>query len=143
MKIVVELTHAERTSIGGFLESIGLKESAESITKREDQCGVFRIKNRIDCGLTGKYTGTAECEEGAILDTVKILEKYAPLANSIAASIMSIYVTGKMFFDGFAQDIKDVIAKYERREPYGGFTHEPDMSEEEIYRRVKEFTYRS
>ena len=134
MKITVELTMNERIAIAHFLESIGLKESAESITKEADQCGVFRITNKIG-GLTGNYIGTAMCEEGYILDTIKVLKKYAPLANSITASVKSIYLTGKMFFDGFAQDIKDVIDKYERREPYGSFTT-PSIYEKEVNNHV-------
>ena len=121
MKITVELTMNERLAIGHFLESIGLKESAESITKKEDQCGAFRITNKIDCGLTGSYTGTAMCEEGYILDTIKVFQKYTPLADAVVSGVKSVYASGKMLFGGIIKDIGDVISKYEYREPYGHF----------------------
>ena len=119
MKIVVELTMNERLAIGNFLESIGFKESAESITKEIDQCGAFRITNKIG-GLTGNYAGTAECEGDYILDTIKVLQKYTPL-DAVVSGVKSVYSSGKMLLEGIIQDIGDVIDKYERREPYGSF----------------------
>lgn len=129
MKITVELTMNERLAIGNFLESIGLEESAESITKETDQCGAFRITNKIG-GLTGNYAGTAECEENYILDTIKVLQKYTPLADAVVSGVKSVYASGKLLFEGIIKDIGDVISKYEYREPYGSFADA--MNEKEV-----------